>query len=334
MRLSIFGFDPLAKKSNPVISKDTKVVVPNEIKKPVKKSFFKFALLKNKLVVLFIACLLTFVSLIIYVSVNKGFGGDKVVLESYDGLPFNKSKFEQGVFVGNVTVHWEDLLRRYEILYDNSPENWSNLANWKNVLNQVNSEAILQNEGARKGLFESKDNSTLDPIKVNRARNYFDSKGKEYISGEAITVWFYNEQVPSIGLVPAKETALKFISDVRSKILSNEITMKSAGDLISSNFSLSSIVPAYQSNAYMKFTYISPDQSVFHDDYLDKTMWDLKAGETSEILTGHDYSGDAKFEAFFIVLKISEKTSSKEFPFKSSDQIIRKRILEGYKLEL
>jgi len=165
MRLSIFGFDPLAKKSNPVISKDTKVVVPNEIKKPVKKSFFKFALLKNKLVVLFIACLLTFVSLIIYVSVNKGFGGDKVVLESYDGLPFNKSKFEQGVFVGNVTVHWEDLLRRYEILYDNSPENWSNLANWKNVLNQVNSEAILQNEGARKGLFESKDNSTLDPIK-------------------------------------------------------------------------------------------------------------------------------------------------------------------------
>ena len=63
-------------------------------------------------------------------------------------------------------------------------------------------------------------------------------------------------------------------------------------------------------------------------------MRDLKSGEMSEIMIGHDFKADAKYEAYYAILKINEKTSQSEFPFKSSEQIIRKRILEGYKIEL
>ena len=335
MRLSIFGFEPTSKKTAPSVAKEANVLPPKNAKGQTKKNFLnKFSFFRNKLVILLIFSALLLIAVVCYIFLTGGFMFNKVTPEEYDGLPFDKSKYEQGVFVGNVVVHWEDLLRRYELLYDNSPENWSNLANWKNVLNQVNSDAILQNEGARKGLYDSKDNSKIDPLKVTRARNYFDSKGKEYLSGEVITVWFYDENIPSMELEPAKKITYDFMSEVRAKVLSNELTMKGAGDLIASNFKLAEIDPAYQANAYLRFTYISPEQSVFHDDYIDKKMRDLKSGEMSEIMIGHDFKADAKYEAYYAILKINEKTSQSEFPFKSSEQIIRKRILEGYKIEL
>lgn len=335
MRLSIFGFDPLNKPENK--KPNTKPVETNQFvssKVPAVKKTPKLGLFKNKGLVLLILAALIFFSLLGYVYINKGFNTKIESTKNYDGLPFDKTKYEHGIFVGNVTVYWEDLLRKYNLLYDSNPENWSNLANWKNVINKVTEDAILQNEGVKTNLFAGEDSSRLDPIKITRARNYFDTKGKEYLSGEAITVWFYNDKIPEMGLDPAKKITFDLISEVRSKILANSITMKDGADLISSDFKLSEIDPAYQANAYLKFTYISPEDRVFHDDYVDKLLRDIEVGEVSEVITGHDFKDDSKYDAFYIVLKVNEKTSKEKFPFKSSENVIRKRILEGYKLEL
>lgn len=330
MRLSLSGLDSLKRKKTAEPSNEK----PREAKSTNSKTEKKPVSKKKILIVVFSVLLLTFSSIFIYFFyIQKNFGS-MAQIETSDALPFDKSKYEDGVFVGNVVVYWADLERKYNLLYPSTPENWSNLANWKNVLNQVNADAILQNEATRQGLFESADNSKLDPIKINRARNHFNTKGKEYVSGEVITIWFNNGTVPNMGLDEAEKLALDFITQVRAKIISNELTIKAGGDLIATNFRLADIDPSYQANAYSKFTYISPDQKVFHDDFMNKKLWELNSGEVSEVIKGHDFDADSKYDAFYAVIKVNEKTTRSEFPFSSADHLVRKRILEGYKLEL
>ena len=118
------------------------------------------------------------------------------------GYPFDITRFTQGYKIGNTTVYLADLEKRYTLYYP--PSERSKLGNWQKVADLVSQDAIVLSEAVEENILQVRDTTGINPVKVNIARDHFTKKGTSYVSGEMVTVWFYNTQVPKMGLDAAK----------------------------------------------------------------------------------------------------------------------------------
>jgi len=237
---------------------------------------------------------------------------------------------QEGYKVGEINITKQDIKERYRLLYPGDPEEIAKTENLTTVVDQLTRSAILQNEGAKAGLFENTSDGRIDPHKVNEAEEYFDTKGTTYISGEMFTIWFYNTDPPAIGVEFARQKALDIITNLHQRVVSGELTMKQAGDIIAGRTDLVAIDFAYNWNAYADFSYIHPDEKVINDPELDKKLWELEEGEISEVLLGKDFNGTEWYPAYYKVIKINEK---RQTDHDNLEQLIEARQKEGQKLK-
>lgn len=245
-------------------------------------------------------------------------------------IPFDIKPFETGYQLGKVIITFDDLKYKFNLYYLNNEI--GNINHWQKIADLVSEEAILLNEAIKEGIIPENENR-LNPQNVNKARDYFETEGTTFLSGEIISVWFYNMNPPKIGVEAAKKKVNPIIINLRERIINNEITMKQAGEIIAQTEELKEIDPSYQTNAYFSFQYKKVGQSIFNDKDLDKISWQMKTGEISPVLVGKDCCDELKnwYEAYFTVIKINKK-EIKEFDI--LDQLIKKRLEEGMKINL
>jgi len=228
--------------------------------------------------------------------------------------------------VGEINITEQDIEERYALLYPDDSGEIAKTENWQAAKDQLNRSAILQDEGVKEGLFQNTPDGRIDPRKVNEAEEYFNTKGTTYISGEMFTIWFYNTNPPAVGVEFAKQKVLEIISGLQQKVASGELTMKQAGDIIASRTDLVAIDFAYNWNAYAEFLYIHPGEMVINDPELDKKLWELEEGVTSEVLTGKDFNGTEWYPAYFKVIRINEK---RQTDYDNLEQLIEARQKES-----
>ena len=232
--------------------------------------------------------------------------------------------------LGNVIVTRADFEKKFSLYYPNTAAARLNPKNWQHIASLLTEEAILQNEAIKERILSPED-KFFDPQKVSIAREYFQKEGTSFISGEAISVWFYNTQPPAMGLEAAKEKTRTLIEGLRERVAKGEITMKQAGEEIASKEELKEIDFAYKTNAYFTFEFVKPGQKIFNDPELNNAIWQFKEGEVSPVLTGRDFSPSGWYEAYFIVVKINSK---KEKEFENLEKLIEKRKQEGLEIIL
>ncbi|MEO0087860.1 MAG: hypothetical protein ABIK90_07285 [candidate division WOR-3 bacterium] len=244
--------------------------------------------------------------------------------------PFKTEILEKGYHIGKVLVNLEDLEKKFKLYFSDSGR--SDINNWEKIASILTEEAILINEGIKEGIIPSSENYIYPP-NVNKARDYFETEGTTYISGEVISIWFYNMNPPKMGVETAKKKVYPIINNLRERIINNEITMKQAGEIIAQTEELKEIDPAYKTNAYTNFSYIKPDQQIFNDPHLNQIIWNLNEEELSKILIGKDFSlsNNSWYEAFYVLIKINEKKIKK---FENIESLINNRINEGLKIEI
>lgn len=244
--------------------------------------------------------------------------------------PFNSEQLEKGYPIGKVNVTTNDLEDKFKIYFSDTPSNRQNILNWQKVAAIVNQDAILQDEYIKTGLSSSSD-SKINPRVVVEAREYFDTKGTTYVSGEVFSVWFYNTEPPIMGLEQAKTKTKKIMDDLRNKVIQGQYTIKQAADIISGMTELKDIDFAYQTNSYVEFTYLKPTQFKFNDHDLDRQIWEMSPNTVSPVLVGKDYDGEKWYDAYYVVIKVTDKKTS---PYSGADDLIKKKIQEGEKLSL
>jgi len=281
-----------------------------------------------KITVIFIFLFAALAGLYIY-STNKGKSPEVITPEVYSlevpqEIPTQVSeKFQNGLKVGDVTVTMADLEKEFKLMYEYTPENIGDINNWTKAIDQLNDKAIIQNEGLKEGLFTE---ANLNPRKVNEAREFVETKGKTFVSGEFFSIWFLNTTEPAIGVEAAKALVLDKMQSLRSRVLSGELTMKQAGDEIRNDKSLSSVDLAYESNAYRKFENVAPTEPIFTDTAVDQLMWTLDVDEVSEIITANDFGGEGPYAAYYVVIKLDSANTSE---YNSVEDLLRIRKKEG-----
>ncbi len=217
---------------------------------------------------------------------------------------------EANLTVGDVVVSTSDLEKRFEIYHAMTPENVNNILLWKHIGTQVVHDAALQNLAIQEGYLAATE-TTFNPQKVNEAREYFETRGTNHISGEMITLWFYNTNEPEMGVEAARALQKERIDSLRQRLVNGEITMKEAGEEIAANADIEAIDPAWVGNAYHKFEYVDPGQEVFNDPKLNTTIWNSPVGEYTDVLVGQDFTPTEAYDAYFSIVLINEKQTNK-----------------------
>lgn len=245
--------------------------------------------------------------------------------------PFNTKPFEKGYKLSNIIITLEDFEKKFNLYYPNNSVARSNLENWQYIASLLTEEAILQNEAIKVGILSTSDNG-LNPKKLNLARDYFKKEGTTYINSEVISLWFYNTNPPAMGVETAKKKTQQIIESLRNRIISKEINMKQAGQIIASMTDLEAIDFAYKSNAYLSLNFVKPTDKIFNDSDLNSALWKLNEQGLSPILIGKDFSSTKGwYEAYFVIIKVNSKNIKE---FSNIEELIQKRIKDGLKINI
>ncbi len=246
--------------------------------------------------------------------------------------PFDIKSFNQGYLVGNVLIYTSDLEYRFNLMFEDTQSNRSDLNNWLKVADALSNDVILQNEGINLDLFEKPVDRKINPLLVNQAREYFTKQGTSFISGERISLWFHNTPLPTMGIEAARALALKTIQTIYNKLQSDHTyTLKEAGQEIISNLDFERMDGAYKWNTYGTFENVKPDIPFFTDPEINTALWNLNKNELSPILTARDYDGSNWYDAYFTIIKVTDKNENK---YKSLDEFITAKKAEGLIIKL
>ena len=226
--------------------------------------------------------------------------------------------------MGYVTVRLSDLEDKYRLFYKNNYEDRTKLENWSKIADLVSNDCIILNESIKLGKTKTKNINYLDQFEVSNARDEFSKEQVSYLSGEAVTIYFLNMEIPKIGTEAAKQKTRTIIQEIYEKVKNGTYTMKQAGDAIAAMTDLGEIDSAYKSNAYYKFEHKTPTSPLFLDDEISEKVRQLDIGELSEILTGKE--GQDKHEIYYMFVKLTDKNTTL---FDSLDDLINQRKNKG-----
>lgn len=248
---------------------------------------------------------------------NQAWLGEELVEQNAQNIITNSGDFQgfverkNNLVVGNVSLTVEDLNKRFSIFYPESSEYTNNPSLWREVAEKLVREASLQDYASKEGVLPNQPQK-FDPTKVALALEYFETRGTNHISGEVLTLWFYNTTPPEMGLERARSLQEQRINDIRTKIESGQLTMEQAGEEIKNMTEIGEIDPVWVGNTYSKFEYVSPDQKVFIDPKMNDFIWGLESGQLSEVVVGQDFHNSEPYDAYFSIVKINAKETQKQ----------------------
>lgn len=163
----------------------------------------------------------------------------------------------------------------------------------------IDDEIILQ--GAKKeglinsypgGLRLSSDEYLKRTAEVDNVKNLITQRSRG-ITVDLVSIWFYNNAPPRIGYEKAREMALAKINTLYERVKNKEITIKQAGEIISTDPELEGMDRAYKENAYVQIKALTGEQMTFWPDF-DAKLRSLPLNGLSEIYTASDADIDGK----------------------------------------
>jgi hypothetical protein len=104
------------------------------------------------------------------------------------------------------------------------------------------------------------------------------------LKGSIISIWFLNDHVGPLGYEKAKALALKKITYLHTQVKSGNSTMEQVAENIRNDTSLAQLDANYKNNAIFSFN-VTPDKTITWEKEFDKMLWELNAGEISDIFT-------------------------------------------------
>lgn len=188
----------------------------------------------------------------------------------------------------------------------------------KQVESIIAEKTIVIQEAAKLGYIQI-DPKLMDPNKDWPSYNqaFEDAKRAildhvEQITVEGIYIYFNNDNPPEgMSVARAKSITYNKLKDLREKLLSAEINMQQAADVIRNDASLQTIDEIYQSNAYAVLKGRFKDQLVDPGltDADNASLWDLSMGDISPVFIGFEKNvGDEQLrEAYWVVYKVIDK---------------------------
>ncbi len=127
-------------------------------------------------------------------------------------------------------------------------------------------------------------------LKKNACEQNFDKLTSKKVDGERISVWFNNLRDESIPEERARSYAYNLISRVRSEIVNNGLSFKQASEIIISEDFIKELDKSYNYHAYYEFRiYDGNEKFLDLSAKQNQMLWDLKPGETSEIIETDNY---------------------------------------------
>lgn len=184
------------------------------------------------------------------------------------------------------------------------------------VLAQLIEKSIVLQSAEKRGLIKLSDEAFNNSNKdfVSRNTIYEEAKEKlieeveDKISVGGIFMFFYNQQIPAMGIEQAKELTRTKMEGLHKDLVAGKSTLEQAAKKISEDKSLEEIDPIYYANAYAEFmdrNRASPIGGAVNQENND-LIWELKKGEFSPILlgweTGNEPQPNGAYWAIFQVL--------------------------------
>lgn len=246
-------------------------------------------------------------------------------------LPFNVEPLEKGVRIGEVVVFYNDLENLFLLENASTPENYRNLELWQAAAAELEKRAIVLNEGIRvEYLVPEELPLKYDPKLHAQVYDYYEDNELQHVSGELISVWFFNVEPPDIGLEAGQAQAQAVAQDLHSRIVGG-LSMQEAAEILKSNENMKKIDQALERNAYTTFENITRNDQIIHDPQLNDIVWQLELDEVSPVLVGRDFTGEEWFDAYYAILHITDKELDK---LPSFERLYEQRRLEGFTLTL
>jgi hypothetical protein len=190
---------------------------------------------------------------------------------------------------GEENIYQKDL--DIELLYYPMQKN---AAAQKLLLEKIAKDSIIlqsaQNEGLVKldeSVFNSPQKDYLKRMKlVADVRKAIENK-QDSISGNVISLWFFNTKVAAVGYDKGKEIALSKITDLYNGVKSKKITPQQAAQEIINDSSLAQIDTSYDSNAILTFK-AGPKDAITFDPAFDALIRQLAPGQVTDIYLAKD----------------------------------------------
>jgi hypothetical protein len=130
----------------------------------------------------------------------------------------------------------------------------------------------------------------------------------DQISGTMISVWFYNMLPGKIGVEKGKAEAFKRISDLHKRVVSKEITIEQAANLIKNDPSYEDLDYGYAVNALVPFKNKKGEKITFDEGY-NNILWKTNPGEITDVYlasTVNEYTHQ-NTESYYVFGQIKDK---------------------------
>jgi hypothetical protein len=238
--------------------------------------------------------------------------------------PFYENKLTQGETIHGLTVTLADIEQTFVDLFEDTPENRTQLTLWQLAADTVTANAILQSEGMQQGIIQG--SSTYDPDLAQAVRDYFnDQEGT--IDGEIITVWFQETEISTDETEATKTEIYNLLTRYREQIHDGIVTMQNAASEINEN----SFTKIYGGAEYSTFTDSTVANGPVADSTILEEMWQYQENEVTVPLLGQTATNGVGHNAYYSLIKIAQKNT---IPYQSADQLVQVRISEGKKITL
>lgn len=197
--------------------------------------------------------------------------------------------------VGEEELYWKDYVNR-----SNKVEVKEGVAQetlQKALIEKIVKESITLQEAKKQNFIQKLDETVYNSVTKDyekRASIYVSTQTKiesqeQGISGAVVSLWFYNDGIPSeIGYEKGKEAATAIISVLQKQVKQGKLTMYEAAQKIIENPDMAKIDKIYIPNAYLPFTAKAKDEKITYDPAFDKKLHSLKEGEVTDVYIGKD----------------------------------------------
>lgn len=224
-----------------------------------------------------------------------------VISSSPDNKPIVK--------VGSEIIYQKDLNAELSLYPDKSAS-----ASQKLIQKLIEDSKIIQH-GAEIGLVQPDNSVYNSPNKDYPKRTAEVRKIKETIQnndytikGSGVSIWFLNDRVGPLGIEKARELAFNKIRTLYKAVKEKTMTIEQAAENIKNDSSLSQLDKNYKGNAFFSFS-IVPGKRFTYEENFDKTVWQLNAGDLTQIYTASskDFADNQVKPAYFMFAQVSEK---------------------------
>lgn len=260
---------------------------------------------------------LTLLTVLGMIAVAAGLVGIVFLLKPVDKLKFplvSPPPTDQIAVVGEEVIYVRDLEAEL------AASNLGGAQTDRDILIEklVNDSVILQ-AGKEEGIieltdeiFNKKDKDYAKRIEaIEEVKRQVSQRG-DHIQGAVVSIRFRtNDFVGPLGLEKSREIAFEKMSDLHRRLVSGELTIEQAGELIKGDESLVELDPAWQMSALFHFDARPGDSITLNPDF-DANLWILPTGGVTDVYLAKDPVGhpDNPFEAIYYVGQVTARTVS------------------------